>query len=93
MIAIFTDNLTCIPFKCLKKVIKLSCFSLSVQPCVNNIDYCGYEPYFGRHVLTVLLCGVDQSLVQIHHQNQLPVPVEPFLVFTAKLLCLLKINK
>lgn len=49
----------------------------------------GSEAHFGGHVLTMLLCGVDQSLVQIHHENQLPVPVEPLLVFSTELLCLL----
>lgn len=61
--------------------------------CVCGLDFysdcCGSAAYFGRHVLTVLLCGVDESLIQIHHKNQLPVSVEPLLVFSAKLLGLL----
>lgn len=37
----------------------------------------------------MLFGGVDQRLVQIHHQDQFFVPVEPLLVLSAQLLCLL----
>lgn len=47
------------------------------------------EYYLIGHTLTVLFSGVDQRLVQIHHQDQLFVPVESLLVFSAQLLCLL----
>lgn len=39
--------------------------------------------------MAVLLGGVDQRLVQVHHQDQFLVPVESLLVFSAELLCLL----
>lgn len=42
-----------------------------------------------RHALAVLLGSVDQRLIQVHHQDQLFVAVEPLLVFSAQLLCLL----
>lgn len=47
------------------------------------------EGYLVGHTLAVLLGGVDQRLVQIHHQDQLLVAVEPLLVLSAQLLCLL----
>lgn len=37
----------------------------------------------------MLFGGVDQRLVQIHHQDQFSVPVEPLLVLSAQLLGLL----
>lgn len=37
----------------------------------------------------MLFSGVDKRLVQIHHQDQLFVPVESLLVFSAQLFCLL----
>lgn len=37
----------------------------------------------------MLFGGVDQRLVQIHHQDQFFVPVEPLLVLSAQLLRLL----
>lgn len=45
--------------------------------------------YLIGHALAVLFSGVDQCLVQVHHQDQLFVPVESLLVFSAQLLCLL----
>lgn len=45
--------------------------------------------YLIGHALAVLFSGVDQRLVQVHHQDQLFVPVESLLVFSAQLLCLL----
>lgn len=41
----------------------------------------------------MLLGGVDQRLVQVHHQDQFLVPVESLLVFSAELLCLLLTKK
>lgn len=45
--------------------------------------------YLIGHALAVLLGGVDQRLIQVHHQDQLFVAVEPLLVFSAQLLRLL----
>lgn len=45
--------------------------------------------YLVGHALAELLGGVDQRLIQVHHQDQLFVAVEPLLVFSAQLLCLL----
>lgn len=47
------------------------------------------EKYLIGHTMAVLFCGVDQRLVQVHHQDQFLVPVESLLVFSAELLCLL----
>lgn len=49
--------------------------------------------YLIGHALAVLFSGVDQCLVQIHHQDQFFVPVESLLVFSAQLLCLLSERK
>lgn len=45
--------------------------------------------YLVGHTLAVLLSGVDQCLVQVHHQDQFFVPVESLLVFSAQLFRLL----
>jgi len=45
--------------------------------------------YLSGHALAVLLSGVNQRLVQIHHEDEFLVPVEPLLVFSAQLFCLL----
>lgn len=45
--------------------------------------------YLVGHALAVLFSGVDQRLVQIHHEHQLLVAVESLLVFSAQLLRLL----
>lgn len=42
------------------------------------------------HLLAVLLGGVDQGLVQVDHEHQLPVPVQALLVFPPELLGLLQ---
>ena len=42
------------------------------------------------HLLAVLLRGVDQRLVQVHHEHQLPVAVQSLLVFPPQLFCLLQ---
>lgn len=47
------------------------------------------EKYLIGHTVAVLFGGVNQRLVQVHHQDQFLVPVESLLVFSAKLLCLL----
>lgn len=44
------------------------------------------------HPLAVLLGGVDQRLVQVDHEHQLPVPVQPLLVFPPQLLRLLRLK-
>lgn len=49
--------------------------------------------HFIRHLLTVLLGCVDQRLVQVHHEHQLPVPMQSLLVFSSQLLCLLQLNR
>lgn len=38
----------------------------------------------------MLLGGVDQRLVQVHHEHQLLVPVQPRLVLSAQLFRLLQ---
>lgn len=47
------------------------------------------EKYLIGHTVAVLFGGVDQGLVQVHHQDQFLVSVESLLVFSAELLCLL----
>lgn len=42
------------------------------------------------HLLAVLLRGVDQRLVQVHHEHQLPVAVQALLVFPPQLFSLLQ---
>lgn len=42
------------------------------------------------HLLAVLLRGVDQCLVQVHHKHQLPVSVQALLVFPPQLFSLLQ---
>lgn len=51
------------------------------------------EKYLIGHTVAVLFGGVDQGLVQVHHQDQFLVPVESLLVFSAELLCLLLTKK
>lgn len=62
------------------------CLSITVMT-VKKSDLMGQ--YLIRHTLAVLFGGVDQRLVQIHHQDQLFVPVESLLVFSAQLFGLL----
>lgn len=47
------------------------------------------KDYLIGHALAVLLSGVNQRLIQVHHEDKLFVAVEPLLVFSAQLLRLL----
>lgn len=51
------------------------------------------QQYLIGHTLAVLFSGVDERLVQIHHQDQFFVPVESLLIFSSQLFCLLGVNK
>lgn len=57
----------------------------------------GSRPGAGAHLvghpLAVLLGGVDQRLVQVDHEHQLPVPVQPLLVLPSQLLRLLRLKR
>ena len=47
-------------------------------------------PYLVGHARAVLLRGVDQRLVQVHHEHQLLVAVQPCVVLPAQLFGLLQ---
>lgn len=47
------------------------------------------RPHLGRHLRALLLGGVDQGLVQVHHEHQLPVAMQSVLVLPPQLLSLL----
>lgn len=48
--------------------------------------------HFVGHLLAVLFRRVDQRLVQVHHEHQLSVSMQPLLVFPSQLLSLLKLK-
>lgn len=49
-----------------------------------------WQAHLVGHLLAVVLGGVDQGLVQVDHEHQLPVPVQALLVFPPQLLGLLQ---
>lgn len=80
-----THTQTCFVFVFLVQDMKCRSRTIDYEAAVSFVE----NDYLIGHALAVLLSGVDQRLIQVHHQDELFVTVEPLLVFPAQLLRLL----